>query len=98
MTVFIMNTDRKTNPSKPSTNESDANILIVEKKSGTIIAISNMYGDIGGFSKIGDWSLITIDTGLRHRDGGSGKIVGIVTPDSTEGVIPTRKVPVYVFK
>jgi len=98
MTVFIMNTDRKVNPSKPIVDEDDQKLIIVEKKNGALIAIRGAKQVYTDFGKVGDWTLITIDTGLRHRDGGSGRIIGFVTADSAEGDIPTKKVPVYVFK
>jgi len=98
MTVFIMNADRKVNPSKPIADEDDQKLIIVEKKNGVVIAVRGEKNDYTDFGKVGDWTLITIDTGLGHRDGGSGRIIGFVTADSTEGDIPTKKVPVYVFK
>lgn len=95
MTVYIMNSDSKVNPSKLT--EQDEPLIIVEKKNKVIIAIRS-DGGVTNFSDIDDWSLITIDTGLGHRDGGSGRIIGIASHEKSEGVVPSKKVPVYVFK
>lgn len=98
MTIFIMNSDQKINPSKPINNDTDQNLIIVKKNNGVIVAVRGSQGDYFGFGEIGDTSRITIDTGLGHRDGGAGRIIGFVTPTSIKGEIPTKQVPVYVFK